>query len=51
MIDKIEETTRILVPPTFEECPYLRYEFESIERDKQLQQIYRRKHIDLIIYI
>ena len=29
--EQIEETTRVLVPPSYEECPYLRYEFESLE--------------------
>ena len=29
--EKIEETTRLLIPPAIEEYPYIPYDFENIE--------------------
>jgi hypothetical protein len=45
--DKIEETTRILVPPTFEECPYLRYEFESLDEINSINKFIESNNIGL----
>ena len=45
--DKIEEKTRILVPPTFEECPYLRYEFESLDEINSINKFIEDNHIGL----
>ena len=47
MIDQIEETTRILVPPTFEECPYLRYEFENIDDINSYNKFIEQNNINL----
>ena len=47
VIDQIEETTRILVPPTFEECPYLRYEFENIDEINSYNKFIEQNNIDL----
>src|SRR5215211_9343449 len=46
-IEKIEETTRILVPPTFEECPYIRYEFESLDEINSINKVIEDNHIGL----
>jgi hypothetical protein len=46
-IDQIEETTRILVPPTFEECPYLRYEFENLDEINSIYKFIENNHIGL----
>ena len=45
--DKIEETTRILVPPSYEECPYLRYEFDSLDEINSINKFIEDNHIDL----
>ncbi len=45
--EQIEETTRILVPPTFEECPYLPYEFESLAEINSINKFIENNHIDL----
>ena len=45
--DKIEETTRILVPPIFEECPYLRYEFKSLDEINSINRFIEDNHIGL----
>ena len=37
-IEQIEETTRILTPPSYEECPYLRYEFENLEEINRISK-------------
>lgn len=46
-IGKIEETTRILVPPAIEECPHLRYEFESMEEINSFSKFIDDNKIDL----
>lgn len=48
-VKEIEEATRILVPPAIEECPHLRYEFESLEdlNDNYSKKIDDNKKIDL----
>src|SRR5215211_5577037 len=46
-IEKIEETTRILVPPTVEECPYIRYEFESLDEINSINKVIEDNHIGL----
>ena len=45
--EQIEETTRILTPPTYEECPYLRYEFESLDEINSINKFIDDNHIDL----
>ena len=44
---QIEETTRILIPPSYEECPYLRYEFEKIEEINSINKFIDDNNIDL----
>jgi hypothetical protein len=44
--EQIEETTRILVPPTLEECPYLPYEFESLDEINSISKFIENNHID-----
>jgi hypothetical protein len=44
---QIEKTTRILTPPSYEECPYLRYEFESLEEVNSINRFIADNHIDL----
>ena len=46
-VEQIEETTRILVPPAFEECPYLRYEFESLDEINGISKFIENNNIDL----
>jgi hypothetical protein len=45
--DKIEETTRILTPPSYEECPYLRYEFDSIEEINSINKFIDDNHVGI----
>ena len=45
--DQIEETTRILVPPSYEECPYLRYEFDSLEEINSINKFIDDNNIDI----
>ena len=44
---QIQETTRILTPPSYEECPYLRYEFESLDEINSINKFIDDNHIDL----
>ena len=44
---RIEETTRILTPPNYEECPYLRYEFDSLDEINSINKLIDDNHIDL----
>jgi hypothetical protein len=45
--DKLEETTRILVPPNYEECPYLRYEFESLEEINNINEFIDDNNVNI----
>ena len=46
-IDQIEETTRIITPPTLEECPYLPYEFESLDEINNINKFIENNNIGL----
>jgi hypothetical protein len=46
-VDQIEEATRILTPPTLEECPYLPYEFESLEEINSINRFIQENNINL----
>ncbi len=45
-IDKIEEATRILVPPAIEECPHLPYEFDSLDEINGIARFIEDNDID-----
>ncbi len=45
--NQIEETTRILVPPTYEECPYIRLEFESLDEINSYNKFLEQNNIGL----
>ena len=46
-VDQIEEATRILTPPTLEECPFLRYEFDSLEEINSINKFIYDNNVDL----
>jgi hypothetical protein len=45
--EKIEETTRILVPPTYEECPYIPYEFESLDEINSYNKFINENNVNI----
>jgi hypothetical protein len=45
--EQIEEATRILTPPTLEECPYLPYEFESLDEINNINNFIENNNIGL----
>ena len=45
--EHVEETTRILVPPSYEECPYLRYEFESVDEINNINKFIDSNNVDI----
>jgi hypothetical protein len=45
--DKIEEATRILVPPSYEECPFLRYEFENLEEINSINKFIDDNNVNI----
>lgn len=45
--DKIEETTRILTPPSYEECPYLRYEYENLEEINSINKFIDDNNVNI----
>ena len=46
VIEQIEETTRILTPPSREECPYLRYEFENLKEINRISKFIDDNNVD-----
>jgi energy-coupling factor transporter ATP-binding protein EcfA2 len=45
--DQIEEATRILTPPSYEECPYLRYEFDSLDEINSINKFIDENNVNL----
>jgi hypothetical protein len=45
--DQIEEATRILTPPSYEECPYLRYEFESLSEVNSINKFIDENNVSV----